>query len=451
MQLWKWLARYRSRSAVLVCLTLATGAAFKGSAFVREAFIAAKFGLSAVTDAYFGLQQFPTTLATFMFGAFALAFTPAYAEARARSGKVEWLSGLLFYGCLTGAALTALMLACSPFLLHAFHSAGARDVESTLAILSVCFVPIVCIGIWTGICTARGHNLWAMTVSGLPYLAMTVTLFSLYALGWLNNLSLPASLTTGFGLVGLYALVCILRSQSLPARAKDIISVWRFPEFRAFLRQLAASSIENGGFAGNQLLMLYFLSQAETGVLSANNFAMRIGMLGYSLLAQPLALLVQARLCAAKEQDRPGLFRRWIILVAGAVLVFAAILLVLRIPVIRIVYMHGKFQGAELGVVAGLLPAWIGYFVVMSMNAIVARYLFIRNQGATYVRRQLGAYAAANLLRLGTGTSAAGGAWIIWCSVVTEAAVLFVNLRTCIADTSPREIVPALTTTGEAF
>src|SRR5437879_1600349 len=131
------LSRYRSRPAVLIGLTLATAAVFKVSAFAREAFIAARFGLSAVTDAYFGFQQLPITLGTFMFGAFALAFTPAYADARRRSGTVEWMGGLLFYGSLIGSGLTALTLACAPFLSHVIHSTGTRDVWSTLAILSV--------------------------------------------------------------------------------------------------------------------------------------------------------------------------------------------------------------------------------------------------------------------------------------------------------------------------
>ena len=449
MQFPEKISRFRSSSAILVGLTLALAAAFKVAAFARETFIAAKFGLSAVTDAYFGLQQFPLTLATFMFGAFALAFTPAYADARRRAGTVTWLPGLVVYGCLAGFVLTALMLAGAPFLVHMFHGAGIRDVWSTLTILSLCYVPMVCIGIWGGICTARGHNLAAMTVGGLPYLVMTLALFGQYAIGRLNNLSLPVSMTIGFGLVGIYSLLRILGSQPLPATLSSVVSVWRVAEFRHFLRQLTASAVENGGFAGNRLLMLYFLAQASTGVLSANNFAMRIGMLGFSLLAQPLATLVQARLCSTEEKERPRLFRRWMLIVGGAVLAFALALLVLRVPVIRVVYMHGKFQENELRTVSWLLPAWLGYFVVMSMNAIVARYLFLRSQGSIYVRRQLWAYAAANLLRVGIA-GWAGASWIIWCSVATEAFALVLNIRLCVADTSSRETVSALTMTGEA-
>src|SRR5436305_6760024 len=103
----------RSRSLLLVLCTLAAGAIFKVSAFAREAFIASRFGLSAVTDAYFALQQLPLTLATFMFGSFALAFTPAYAEARRQNETVRWLPGLLAYASLLGICLTALTFAGS--------------------------------------------------------------------------------------------------------------------------------------------------------------------------------------------------------------------------------------------------------------------------------------------------------------------------------------------------
>jgi hypothetical protein len=100
--------------------------------------------------------------------------------------------------------------------------------------------------------------------------------------------------------------------------------------------------------------------------------------------------------------------------------------------------------------VASLVPAWIGYFVIMSMNAIVARYLFIRTQGSVYVRRQMYAYVAANLLRF-AGVGLAGASWIIWCSVAAEACALAFNVRTCFAEAGERTLIPALTTTGEAL
>jgi putative peptidoglycan lipid II flippase len=441
MKFLKKISRFTSGSTVLIGLTLATGAIFKMFAFAREAFIASNFGLSAVTDAYFGLQQFPASLVAFMFGAFSLAFTPAYAEEERRSGSVEWLPGMLLYGCLIGTAMSLLMLASAPFLLHLIHSTGTKDVRNTLALLSACFVPIIWIGIWKSICTARGRNLWSMTLTGLPYLLMTLALFAAYAAGKLNNLSLPASMTVGFSCVGLYSLVRILGSRPSLTLRTPLLAVWKIPQFRRFLRQLGASAVENAGFIANQILLLYFLSRLGTGVVSANNCAMRIGMLGYSLLSQPLSNLVQSRLCSATETDRPRVFRRWLLIYGNLQVLFAVGFYALRLPILRMVYMHGKFTGTELAEVVSILPAWIAYCVVMSLSGLTANYLFIRSKGFMYMRSRLLAYAAANLLRFALigGVSAEA---IIWCSVATELIALAFNLKTCLSNKEQTQPVP---------
>jgi Na+-driven multidrug efflux pump len=432
MKLFRLLRRYRAHPAFLIGLTLMLGGLFKVSAFAREAFIAARFGLSAVTDTYFGLQQFPITWATFMGGAFALAFTPAYAEAHRRSGTVSWLPGLNLLGLLISSAMTVMMLVIAPLLLRLFAASPNSAARNTLLLLSVCYAPIFYVGILSGVWTALGRNLAAMTISGLPYLVMTVSLLVLYAAGWLNNLGLPISMAAGFVLVGVYAFIQILRMSPCRMDIRGLGATWKIPEFRLFLRELTASSIENLGFAGNQLLTLFFLARAGTGAISANNCGMRIGMLGFSLLAQPLAQLVQAKLCAGAADSRPAVFRRWLVIVTSGVAGMATILYLFRVSVIHAVYMHGKFQNAELNLVLSILPPWIAYFVVLSLNAIISRYMFIDGKGTFYVRRQLGAYAAANLLRLAIGSSF-GAAWIIWCSVVTEGIVLLLNLRTTLA------------------
>lgn len=444
------LAGQNRTAPVLIGLTLLTGGLFKLAAFAREAFIASRFGLTTVTDAYFALQQFPVTFASFMLGAFALAFAPAYAHARQHSDSVSWLPGLLLYCCLVGVVLTAIMLGASPFLLSIFSKNASHDTFSTLLILSFSFAPISCIGIWASICTARGSNLWAMSMMGLAYLVMTLALFFLYAIGHLNNLSLPISMAVGFSLVGFYSLIRILWSQPAPSAMAAVLFPWKNSEFRAFLRQLGASSLENGGFACNQLLLVYFLAQAGTGVVSANTCGMRIGLLGYSLLAQPLALLVQARLCAVERSDRNSIFRRWMLIVSLGVLLLAAVLYLFRLPIIRIVYMHGKFQAGELGKVNLMLPAWIGYFVVMSLNSVVARYMFTEAKGSKYARRQLIAYAAANLLRL-LFVGSASPAVLVWFSVMAEFCAFAWNLLTCLRSDASQGTLPVFRRSGEAY
>src|SRR3954464_9706992 len=223
-----------SRSLLLVVFTLGAGAVFKISAFAREAFIASRFGLSSLTDAYFALQQLPVTLATFMFGAFALAFTPAYAHEYRRSGNVRWLPGLLLYGLLFGIGLTALTLVASPLLLSLFTASPDGGTQSTLTVLSFCYAPIVAIGICAGICTSYGRNLWSMTLTGLPYLVMTATLLVIYAAGALSDLSLPVSMTAGFCSIGLVSLAMVLLRERPRTILAHIIQPWRVPGFRNF-------------------------------------------------------------------------------------------------------------------------------------------------------------------------------------------------------------------------
>ena len=437
MKIKKVFSRGRVSTMILIGLALGVSGIFKIAAFAREAFIAARFGLSAITDAYFALQQFPITLATYMYGAFALAFVPAYLQARKRNNETAaWIPGLLIWCFLAGTALTVLMSLGSSWLVGTLHIQNSIDVHTTVVLLSLCFAPITLIGIWASICTARGHNLWAMSMTGFPYLLMTVTLFGLYAIGRLNNLSLPISMTLGFIIVGAYSLVRIVLSQPMPRFNVSSLAIWRDLHFRAFLRQLGASSVENCGFAANQFLLIYFLSQTGTGVISANTCAMRIATLGYTLLGMPLGQLVQGRLCTVSEDERPAAFRRWFVIVVVLMVAVALPLFLFRYPIIRLVYMHGKFQDTALQTVASLMPAWIAYMVVMSINAVLARYLFILTRGSVYVRQQIFAYVAANLLRI-VVTGRFDAYWIIWCSVGAEGCSLLLNLRTCL--TASRE------------
>ena len=442
MGLKKQLGRLSGGSALLAALTLATGGLFKVAAFAREAFIASRFGLSSTTDAYFAFQQFPLILVTFMFGAFALAFTPAYAAEKRETGQVAWLPGLLIYGCALGMLLTLFVTVLTPWLLRVFSSAPSPQGAGTLAMLSCTFAPVICLGIWAGATIAGGRNLLAMFVTGLPYLSMTVLLLGLYWLGRLNALSLPLSFLAGFGAVGLWALWRLAAEQ----RRMDLRAVrdtWRMPGFRRFLRQLTASSVENLGYSANQLLIVYCLAQAGTGAVSANTCAMRVGMLGFSLLGQPLAQLVQAKLCAVSASEQAEVFRKWLLAISAAVLAFALLIYALREPVTSLVYLHGKFSSAELSRVVEVMPAWVAYFLVASLNAVVARYLFTAAQGKSYVRRQLGAYAAANMLRFAFWGRLSAPA-LIWCSVLAEGCALLISLRSCFRPAETPVLEPLL-------
>jgi peptidoglycan biosynthesis protein MviN/MurJ (putative lipid II flippase) len=431
------------KPALLLAITLLAGALFKVSAFAREAFITAHFGLTPLTDNYFSLQQLPLTLATFMFGAFSRAFTPAYMESVHEDGRAGWLPGLLFYSTLVGLLLTTLTLLFAPGIFGLIaRSPDGRNFQ-TLAILCGSYLPIVFIGFCSAIWMSYGRSLGSMTLTGLPYLVMTLSLVSIFLSGLLGDLSLPISMTAGFSIVGACGLWAILKREKPFREVQNLFAPWRFARFRQFTQQLTASSVETLAYSASQFIMLYFLARAGTGAVSANNCATRIGMLGFSLLAQPLTLFIQARLCAHSDSIRRKAIRTYLLGVAICTSLFAGGMCLFRVPVIELIYMRGNFSQDALHQVADMLPAWLGYFVVLSMNAVASRYLFTISIGGRYTRNMLGGYALTNCLRLITAGRMAAP-WIVWCAVIGEGTAFLFNLLACI--TPVRERIALITT-----
>lgn len=416
----------RSRSVIVLGATLLLGALFKLSAFGREAFIMSRFGLSSVTDAYFALQQLPITVATFMFGPFARAFTPAYAESYRKDGRVEWFGGLMFYGIILAFTLTLLTIGFSSQILQLFTRS---DSWATLTTLSLCYVPIAFIGFRSTTWTSAGSNLRALTATGLPYLVMTLVLIGMYLVGSMGNLSLPISMSAGFILVGLFSCIAVLWTEKPFRNARHLLQPWKLPAFRKFTSQLTASSAETVGFSINQFMMLYFMARAGTGAISANNCATRIGMLGYSLLAQPLLQLLQARLCRGERGDEHRLAKYYTVGLGVAASVFAVAIYVFRYPIVSIVYKRGNFSSTAMEEVIAILPAWLCYFVVLCLNTIISQYMFHRSLGYRYTRNMLTGYAGTNILRFAFGQTM-GAPWIIWCGVIAEGGAFLANVLT---------------------
>lgn len=414
-----------TRSMTVVGATLLLGALFKLSAFGREAFITSRFGLSRVTDAYFALQQLPLTAASYMFGPFARAFTPAYAESRKQNGRVDWFGGLVFYGFCIALALTLLSFALSSQILDLFTRSNNW---STLATLSVCYLPILFIGFRAATWTSFGRNLRSLTITGLPYLVMTLVLVGMYFAGAMGSLSLPLSMSAGFVCVGVYSLAGMLWTERPFYNIGNLLQPWKDPAFRRFTSQLTASSAETIGFSINQFMMLYFMARAGTGAISANNCATRIGMLGYSLFAQPLMQLLQARLCSSKRGDEEQVARRYTASLALGASVFAFGIYLFRYELVSLVYKRGNFSNTALQEVVHILPAWLCYFVVLSLNCLISQHMFHTSNGYRFTRNMLLGYLGTNVLRFTTGHGDA--AWIIWCAVISEGSAFIVNLLT---------------------
>jgi putative peptidoglycan lipid II flippase len=404
---------------------------FRLSAFIRETYIAARFGLSTATDAYYGLQQLPLSVSTFMFGAFALAFAPAYGLTKRRAGGPQWLPGLLLHGTLAGLALTAATMGLSSLLLGKYVGHADRTSVATLNILSTCYLPVIYLGIWTSMLNATGRALRSMTVAALPYLTMTASLIVICETTGADLLSLPVSMTLGFWLMGSIAAWKIYRSLRVSGGLRSVLWPLRFAEFRVFSKQMVASAAENVGFAGNQLLMIYFFGLMGAGEVTANNYAMRIGLLANSLITQPVAQLAQSKFCTVPAAELKRVFSRYLAWTLGAGGLAAGVIFLFREPVVALLYRHGRFTSNDTQVVTALIPAWLVYLLILSANSVASRYLFVIRKGNRYASFMLGGYLLTNGMRALCCTLYAYAPAIVWCAVIGEGAAMLLSLRTC--------------------
>jgi peptidoglycan biosynthesis protein MviN/MurJ (putative lipid II flippase) len=421
-----------AQSLLLLAFTLAIGGVFKAAAFWRETYIAASFGVSADTDVYFGLQQFPLAILTFTLGAFGLAFTPAYSRARQTEERSIWTGGILTLALLLGLAGSAITMLAEPLLLEAIHAQDSPTAHLTLLLLSLSYAPILVSGLWVCMNNAAGRSISSLTVTGLPYLLMTLSLVVLCLKSGTQTWSLPGSWLAGFLTTALVGISVIAKAERIPAALSTMFALVKLKSFRRFLGQLGSSVLENAGFISNQLLMVSFFGMTGPGAITANNYAMRIGMLGFGILTIPISQLTQSRLCTATSAEvRRALFIRQLTTMALVIGSAAAILFFFREDVGRLVYLRGQFSAAQLQFVVSLLPAWLSYFVVISLNAVASRMLFVRHEGMNYTRSMLCAYGIANLLRVLTLGHTAPAA-IIWSSVIAEGAAFLWNVRRCL-------------------
>jgi peptidoglycan biosynthesis protein MviN/MurJ (putative lipid II flippase) len=185
--------------------------------------------------------------------------------------------------------------------------------------------------------------------------------------------------------------------------------------------------------------MIYFFGLAGTGAVTANNYGMRIGLLAVSLITQPLAQLAQSRFCSAPAHQLQRTLSSYLCWTVAASVVSAWAIYAFRQQIVTLLYEHGRFTSSDAALVVGLIPAWVVYFVVLSVNSVTARYLFVIGKGRRYALFMLGAYVVANAGRAFWCMMHRSAPGIIWCAVIAEGAAMAFILKLCYGPATVRE------------
>ena len=107
----------------------------------------------------------------FRAGVYACLLTTRQTEERS-----SWTGGILALALLLGLAGSAITMLAESFLLEAIHAQDSPTAHLTLLLLSLSFAPILVSGLWVCMSNAAGRSFRSLTITGWPYLLMTLSL-----------------------------------------------------------------------------------------------------------------------------------------------------------------------------------------------------------------------------------------------------------------------------------
>ncbi len=390
----------RHYSGVLsIVLLISLGSKVLG--LVREVYISSRFGVSEITDSFFGVQQLPVMMMSYMTGAFTLAFVPHYVVVKAHGRHRQFLRRLLLVlAAITAVATFAMIIGASDVIPSIV---GVRSqshlVQQFSRVLSGAVLPSAIIGLAFSIFHAEREHGKAMLLSTMAPAVMLISL-----LGW-NHLpgasfeyALPWSYVIGTALAAVWAAKRVIIALRI-AETPDGTSTGPPPTGLKFVQQLSAASVENVAFSLNQLLTVHYAALTGAGAIALNAYALRIAMLPLSGAATPLNQIVSTWLAKQEFTNRKRAFARALLLAGAAYTLCAVAMFFSRHPIVRLVYQRGAFSATDTAYVVQVLSPYALYFLVMALNQLFARFYFVAAKGHVYTGVLLAGYLIANCLK----------------------------------------------------
>lgn len=340
---------------------MATFVASRLLGLLRDVVIGAQFGTSDALDAYNAAFRIPDIIFTLMAGgALASAFIPTFSGYLARDddeGAWRLASGIinLLLVSLTIAAVIAALFA-EPLVTYLAPGFSAEKQALTVPLMRLMLIaPIIfsVSGVVMGILNAKQDFI-------LPGLAPIAYNLAIIAGAVLLSPTLGIyGLAIGAAIgAGLHFLVQVPGLIKVGARYSARLSL-RDPGVRQVLRLMAPRVLGLAIVQINFLVETILASNLGTGAVSALNYAWRVMLLPQGVVAQSVAI---AAFPTFSDQFARGQLDqlRSALSATLRVILFIAIpsaigLLVLRVPLIQLIYQRGEFRDTSTELVATAL------------------------------------------------------------------------------------------------
>ena len=371
-------------AGTVACLTVVN----KTLGFFREASLAAVFGATSATDAYLVAQTIPNLLFATISYALTTTFIPVYSHVREERG-----SGAAFgFACNVLGAVLVLGLAfvvIGEVLADFLVGLVAPGFEGTVAALTAYLCRIIfpmmifqlLSGVMTGILQAHGE----FAVSTAAGLVQNVTIIaSILVFGPHYGI---ASVAVG-ALVGA-GLATVVKITVLPRTGFRLTGAFspRDPGIRRMAVLMLPAIVGAGAGQLNTLADRILASGLPEGRVSALNYANKLMQLAPGIFGTSILTVTYPTLARMTAQEKWESFSSGLVDALSLVYFFLAPIavgvVVLREPLIRIVYQRGVFDTAATEQTARAL-LFLGLGIgIFTMRDLVSRAFFTMQDTTT--------------------------------------------------------------------
>jgi putative peptidoglycan lipid II flippase len=348
--------------------------------FLRELFLAYKFGVSSTTDVFL-VAIVPVSFLVYFVTSADVAFVSIFSKNLVKNEKKAWLSGsrtinvTLFFGII----LALIFLFFAPFLtkllVPGFDQAKLSLVTTLLRITIPAILAIPLYIFIKGILNSYKNFTWPAIASLLPNIGVIfgILILSIY----LGIKGAVIGLIVGYILQALVPGVKIL--PFLKKKYSFSLSL-RDPEVKKFFVSSFFLILILIGLNIDVVADKIFGSFLEPGTISALNYARKITSSTYFLIAYALSTTLLPTLSQAKAQGNRNqfqdLFQKGLKIMIFILIPASLLLFFLREPILIILFKHGVFGNRDLAMTSQILAIYSGALIGLAGITFLARVFY---------------------------------------------------------------------------
>jgi putative peptidoglycan lipid II flippase len=332
--------------------------------YLREAMLAARFGVSSTMDAYFAAVSIPTILYLVLIaGTLSPLFIPILLRESGgedRSKASETFSIVTNFVVVLFVAIISLGVIAAPkWLPLLFPGFSPATTELALRLTRIIFPAVLFLAL-TGILTAvlNGFHRFALAAFAPALSSVIVIAAALFARG--EHAMYVVGIATAAGFVAQFLLL-VPATAALGIRYRPVLNL-RHPSIRKLIRLgvplLLYLAVANAAV----FLERNLASRISAGAVSILGYAMRLFTLPAGFFAAPLAIVAYPQFAHEAVRPEYGELREKLSpvfrLVVFLFLPITLFTILNALPIIRLLYEHGRFNPVDSAMTSQVLALY---------------------------------------------------------------------------------------------